>query len=35
MDINIHASFLPHNDQDAVLAFYRDTFGLEVRNDVR
>jgi predicted enzyme related to lactoylglutathione lyase len=29
MDINIHASFLPHNDPDAALAFYR-----EVRNDV-
>ena len=34
MDINIHASFLPHNDPDASLAFYRDTLGFEVRNDV-
>ena len=34
MDINIHASFLPHNDPDAALAFYRDTLGFEVRNDV-
>ena len=34
MDITIHASFLPHNDPDASLAFYRDTLGLEVRNDV-
>ncbi|MBP3985557.1 VOC family protein [Pseudoxanthomonas helianthi] len=34
MDINIHASFLPHTDPDASLAFYRDTLGFEVRNDV-
>ena len=34
MDIAIHASFLPHNDADAALAFYRDTLGFEVRNDV-
>lgn len=34
MDINIHASFLPHNDPDASLAFYRDVLGFEVRNDV-
>ena len=34
MDINIHASFLPHNDPDASLAFYRDILGFEVRNDV-
>jgi uncharacterized glyoxalase superfamily protein PhnB len=34
MDITIHASFLPHNDADASLAFYRDTLGFEVRNDV-
>lgn len=34
MDINIHASFLPHNDPDASLAFYRDLLGFEVRNDV-
>lgn len=25
---------LPHNDADASLAFYRDTLGFEVRNDV-
>ena len=24
MDITIHASFLPHDDPDASLAFYRD-----------
>ena len=34
MDTTIHASFLPHNDPDASLAFYRDTLGFEVRNDV-
>jgi catechol 2,3-dioxygenase-like lactoylglutathione lyase family enzyme len=33
MDITIHASFLPHTDPDASLAFYRDTLGFEVRND--
>ncbi len=34
MDITIHASFLPHNDPDASLGFYRDALGFEVRNDV-
>ena len=34
MDITIHASFLPHDDPDASLAFYRDTLGFEVRDDV-
>jgi uncharacterized glyoxalase superfamily protein PhnB len=34
MDVTIHASFLPHNDPDAALAFYRDTLGFEVRQDV-
>jgi predicted enzyme related to lactoylglutathione lyase len=34
MDITIHASFLPHDDPDASLAFYRDTLGFEVRTDV-
>ncbi|MFF7486768.1 VOC family protein [Streptomyces luteogriseus] len=34
MDLHIHASFLPHDDPDASLAFYRDTLGFEVRNDV-
>jgi uncharacterized glyoxalase superfamily protein PhnB len=34
VDITIHASFLPQNDPDAALAFYRDTLGFEVRNDV-
>jgi hypothetical protein len=34
MDITIHSSFLPHNDPDAALAFYRDLLDFEVRNDV-
>lgn len=34
MDITIHSTMLPHNDPDASLAFYRDTLGFEVRNDV-
>ena len=32
--ITIHSSMLPHEDPDASLAFYRDTLGFEVRNDV-
>jgi catechol 2,3-dioxygenase-like lactoylglutathione lyase family enzyme len=32
--ITIHASMLPHDDPEASLAFYRDTLGFEVRNDV-
>ena len=34
MDLTIHQTFLPHDDPDAALAFYRDTLGFEVRNDV-
>ena len=34
MDITIHSSYLPHEDPDASLAFYRDTLGYEVRGDV-
>jgi predicted enzyme related to lactoylglutathione lyase len=34
VDLAIHWSFLPHNDPDASLVFYRDTLGFEVRNDV-
>jgi catechol 2,3-dioxygenase-like lactoylglutathione lyase family enzyme len=34
MDITIHATFLPHDDPNASLAFYRDMLGFEVRNDV-
>jgi catechol 2,3-dioxygenase-like lactoylglutathione lyase family enzyme len=34
MDLIIHQTFLPHDDPEASLAFYRDTLGFEVRNDV-
>jgi catechol 2,3-dioxygenase-like lactoylglutathione lyase family enzyme len=34
MDITINASFLPHTDPEASLAFYRDILGFEVRKDV-
>jgi catechol 2,3-dioxygenase-like lactoylglutathione lyase family enzyme len=34
MEITVHASFLPHEDPDASLAFYRDILGFEVRGDV-
>ncbi|QGN48207.1 VOC family protein [Micromonospora sp. WMMD558] len=34
MDITIHTSFLPHDDPEASLAFYRDALGFEVRSDV-
>ena len=34
MDITIHSSFLPQNDPEAAIRFYRDTLGFEVRNDV-
>jgi catechol 2,3-dioxygenase-like lactoylglutathione lyase family enzyme len=34
MSITIHATFLPHDNPDASLAFYRDTLGFEVRADV-
>lgn len=34
MDISIHASFLPHTDPEASLAFYRDALGFEVRKDI-
>jgi catechol 2,3-dioxygenase-like lactoylglutathione lyase family enzyme len=34
MNITIHSSFLPLEDPDASLAFYRDTLGFEVRLDV-
>ncbi|MFF9776652.1 VOC family protein [Streptomyces sp. NPDC013978] len=33
MDLTVNASFLPHDDPDASLAFYRDVLGFEVRND--
>lgn len=34
MNITIHTSFLPQNDPDAAVAFYRDILGFEIRNDV-
>jgi catechol 2,3-dioxygenase-like lactoylglutathione lyase family enzyme len=34
MDITIQYAFLPQTDPDEALAFYRDTLGFEVRNDV-
>lgn len=34
MDITIHATYLPQDDPDAALGFYRDTLGFEVRNNV-
>jgi uncharacterized glyoxalase superfamily protein PhnB len=34
MNLSIHSTFLPHTDPEASLAFYRDTLGFEVRNDV-
>jgi uncharacterized glyoxalase superfamily protein PhnB len=34
MDLTIYQAFLPHDDPKASLAFYRDTLGFVVRNDV-
>jgi catechol 2,3-dioxygenase-like lactoylglutathione lyase family enzyme len=34
MNITIHYTFLPQTDPEAALAFYRDTLGFELRNDV-
>ena len=34
MDITIHTAFLPADDPEKSLAFYRDALGFEVRNDV-
>ena len=34
MDITIHTTFLPHDDPEASVAFFRDTLGFEVRTDV-
>jgi len=34
MDLYIHYTFLPADDPEASLAFYRDVLGFEVRNDV-
>jgi catechol 2,3-dioxygenase-like lactoylglutathione lyase family enzyme len=34
MNITIHTSFLPQDDPEAAIAFYRDALGFEVRGDV-
>ena len=34
MDIKLSVCFIPVDDHDKALAFYRDALGLEVRNDV-
>ena len=34
MDLTISQAYLPHDDPEAALAFYRDTLGFEVRGDV-
>jgi predicted enzyme related to lactoylglutathione lyase len=34
MNLIIHATFLPADNPDTSLAFYRDALGFEVRNDV-
>jgi uncharacterized glyoxalase superfamily protein PhnB len=34
MDLTIAQAYLPHDDPEAALGFYRDTLGFEVRNDV-
>jgi predicted enzyme related to lactoylglutathione lyase len=34
MELNLRYTFLEVDDHDAALAFYRDTLGLEVRQDV-
>ncbi|HEX2026134.1 MAG TPA: VOC family protein [Actinomycetota bacterium] len=34
MDLIIHTVFLPHDDPETSLSFYRDILGFEVRTDV-
>jgi catechol 2,3-dioxygenase-like lactoylglutathione lyase family enzyme len=34
MDISIYNAFLPQDDPDKAKAFYGDTLGMEIRNDV-
>jgi uncharacterized glyoxalase superfamily protein PhnB len=34
MALTIHSTMLPHDDAEASLAFYRDTLGFELRDDV-
>ncbi|WP_338693824.1 VOC family protein [Streptomyces sp. Q6] len=33
-DLTIHWTFLPHDDPEASLGFYRDVLGFEIRKDV-
>ncbi len=34
MDLTIHHAFLPHDDPEASLVFYRDVLGFQLHNDV-
>ena len=34
MDLSIFSAFLPHDDRDAAVAFWCDTLGFELRNEV-
>jgi catechol 2,3-dioxygenase-like lactoylglutathione lyase family enzyme len=34
MNLTVHSAFLPHDDAEAALAFYRDILGFKVRGDV-
>jgi catechol 2,3-dioxygenase-like lactoylglutathione lyase family enzyme len=34
MNIKINSAYLPHDDPDASIAFYRDKLGFEIRQDV-
>src|SRR6201999_2303289 len=34
MDITINTSFLPHEDPEESLTFYRDALGFDIRKDV-
>jgi uncharacterized glyoxalase superfamily protein PhnB len=34
MDISIYQAYLPHDDPQAAIAFYRDMLGFEVRKEV-
>ena len=35
MDIKLSRCFLPIDDHDTAIAFYRDVLGFEVRSDVK
>ena len=34
MELTLYSTFLPHDDPDASVAFYRDALGFDVRADV-